>query len=325
MVSVREETAPKAPIIRRAQPADAEVCGRICYEAFTKLNNEFNFPPDFPSPEVAQGVLASMFGNPGFFCVVAEQDGRILGSNCMDERCAIAGIGPITVDPAAQNKTVGRQLMMAVMDRAAERRFAGVRLVQAAFHSRSMALYAKLGFDIREPLVVMQGPAIREVPSRICGASRCCRRCAGLQRPLPARSWPRPLRRIGRRYCGWTGAGGRARRKDHGVCIACWIFWTHCGREQCGVAGASRGCGCIRRAGNSGSDAQHRTLSLVPESGSARRRADDTDDRGLVQRACWRIPAFDLVLSIAGPRVVGQVSWIVRSCCKNRSHDAIRE
>ena len=121
MVSEREDTAPKAPVIRRAQPADAEVCGRICYDAFTKLNNEFNFPPDFPSPEVAQHVLASMFGNPGFFCVVAEQDGRILGSNCMDERCAIAGIGPITVDPAVQNNTVGRQLMMAVMDRAAER------------------------------------------------------------------------------------------------------------------------------------------------------------------------------------------------------------
>ena len=144
---------------------DAEVCGRICYEAFTTLNKKFNFPPDFPSPEVAQGVLSSMFGNPGFFCVVAEENGRILGSNCMDERSAIAGIGPITVDPAVQNKTVGRQLMMAAIDRAAERHFAGVRLVQAAFHSRSMALYAKLGFDIREPLVVMQGPAIGEVPS----------------------------------------------------------------------------------------------------------------------------------------------------------------
>jgi L-amino acid N-acyltransferase YncA len=164
VVSVRVETAPKVPVIRRAQPVDAEVCGRICYEAFTTLNNKFNFPPDFPSPVVAQGVLSSMFGNPGFFCVVAEEDGRLLGSNCMDERGAIAGIGPITVDPEVQNRTVGRQLMMAVMDRAAERRFAGVRLVQAAFHSRSMALYAKLGFDIREPLVVMQGPAIGEAP-----------------------------------------------------------------------------------------------------------------------------------------------------------------
>ena len=140
MVSARAEATPEVPILRRAQPADAEVCGRICYEAFTKLNNEFNFPPDFPSPEVAQGVLASMFGNPGFFCVVAEQDGGILGSNCMDERSPIAGIGPITVDPAVQNKTVGRQLMVAVMDRAAERRFAGVRLLQAAFHGRSMPI-----------------------------------------------------------------------------------------------------------------------------------------------------------------------------------------
>jgi predicted N-acetyltransferase YhbS len=165
VVSVRPESYFQMPNIRRAQPADAEVCGRICYQAFTTLNKKFNFPPDFPSPEVAQGVISSMFGDPGFFCVVAEEDGKILGSNCMDERSAIAGIGPITVDPAAQNMTVGRQLMMAAMDRAAERRFAGVRLVQAAFHSRSMALYAKLGFDIREPLVVMQGPAIGEIPS----------------------------------------------------------------------------------------------------------------------------------------------------------------
>jgi predicted N-acetyltransferase YhbS len=165
VVSVPEATAPKAAVIRRAQPADAEVCGSICYEAFTTLNKNFNFPPDFPSPEVAKGVMASVFSHAGFFCVVAEQDGRIVGSNCMDERCAIAGIGPITVDPTVQNNTVGRQLMAAVMDRAAERRFAGVRLVQAAFHSRSMALYAKLGFDIREPLVVMQGPAIHDVPA----------------------------------------------------------------------------------------------------------------------------------------------------------------
>jgi predicted N-acetyltransferase YhbS len=164
VVSVRPEATPEVPIIRRAQPADAEVCGRICYEAFTTVNKTFNFPPDFPSPEAGQGVLSFMFSHPGFFCVVAEQSGKILGSNCMDERAAIAGIGPITVDPAAQNKTMGRQLMVAVMDRAAERRFAGVRLVQAAFHSRSMALYAKLGFDIREPLVVMQGAAMGEVP-----------------------------------------------------------------------------------------------------------------------------------------------------------------
>lgn len=149
--------------IRRAEPGDVEACGRICYEAFTTLNQHHNFPPDFPSADVASEVMSFMFKHPGFFCVVAEQEGKIVGSNCMDERCVIAGIGPITVDPGAQDRGAGRQLMKAAMDRAAERRFAGVRLVQAAFHRRSMSLYAKLGFDIREPLAVMQGTPINEM------------------------------------------------------------------------------------------------------------------------------------------------------------------
>jgi hypothetical protein len=74
----------------------------------------------------------------------------------------IAGVGPITIDPAVQNRAAGRQLMQAVMGRAVERKFAGVRLVQAAYHSRSLSLYAKLGFVVREPLSCMQGPAIQE-------------------------------------------------------------------------------------------------------------------------------------------------------------------
>ena len=73
-----------------------------------------------------------MFSHPAFFCVVAEQNGKAIGSNCLDERTPIAGIGPITIDPAAQNRAVGRQLMQAVMTRATERKFAGIRLVQAA-------------------------------------------------------------------------------------------------------------------------------------------------------------------------------------------------
>jgi hypothetical protein len=47
--------------------------------------------------------------------------------------------------------------MEAVMRRAQEKLFAGVRLVQAAYHNRSLALYTKLGFDIREPLSTLQG------------------------------------------------------------------------------------------------------------------------------------------------------------------------
>jgi GNAT superfamily N-acetyltransferase len=151
-------------LIRRATPADAELCGRICFEAFGKLADRHNFAHDFPSPEIPIHVLSVMFSHPAFFCVVAEQGGKVIGSNCLDERTPIAGVGPITIDPAAQNRTAGRQLMQAVMTRAAERKFAGIRLVQAAYHNRSLSLYAKLGFVVREPLSCMQGPAIQKTP-----------------------------------------------------------------------------------------------------------------------------------------------------------------
>ena len=148
--------------IRRATPVDAEVCGKICYEAFFNISQKHNFPAEIPSPQHAAGFLSRLFGHPGVFCVVAEPDGKIVGSNCMDERTAIAGIGPITIDPSCQNRSVGRQLMKAVLERAEERQFKGVRLVQAGYHMRSLSLYTKLGFVVREPLACMFGPPLRQ-------------------------------------------------------------------------------------------------------------------------------------------------------------------
>jgi len=148
--------------IRQAKPEDVAPSAKICYDAFYKINSDHGFPPDLPSAEHAAGLMSLMFVHPGFYCVIAEQDGRIVGSNCMDERSPIAGIGPITVDPGAQNHGVGRGLMQAVLNRSRARNFPGVRLVQAAFHTRSLSLYSTLVFDAREPLSVMQGPAIKK-------------------------------------------------------------------------------------------------------------------------------------------------------------------
>jgi predicted N-acetyltransferase YhbS len=143
--------------LRPGTPADAPLCGPICYEAFKALAEQHNFPPDFPSPVVATALLAGLLAHPDFYAVVAELDGRVVGSNFVDERAIIAGIGPITVDPAVQNRAVGRQLMQHVLVRVAQRRCPGVRLVQAAYHNRSLALYTRLGFVAREPLSTMQG------------------------------------------------------------------------------------------------------------------------------------------------------------------------
>ena len=124
--------------------------------------------------------------------IVAELDGRIVGSTVLDERSTIVGLGPITVDPAVQNRTIGRQLMQAALQRAAERQAPGVRLVHAAYHTRALALYATLGFEVREPLVTLQGPplavqipgyAVRQATQRdLDGCDALCRRVHGHDR-----------------------------------------------------------------------------------------------------------------------------------------------
>jgi len=145
--------------LRPGTREDAAACGVIDFEAFKSISTEHNFPWDFPSVEIATAVVTAMLANPGFYCVVAEADGKVAGSNFLDERNPISGVGPITVDPAVQNQTIGRQLMLAVMERSAHRGFAGIRLVQAAYHNRSLCLYTKIGFETREPLSKMFGPA----------------------------------------------------------------------------------------------------------------------------------------------------------------------
>ena len=123
------------------------------------------FPQTFPRRQVAVAIFASRLAHPGYHVIVAELDGRIVGSNVLDERSTMVGVGPIMVDPTIQNRTIGRQLMQAALQRVAERRCPGVQLVQAAYHSRSLCLYSTLGFEVREPLVNLQGlPLALSIP-----------------------------------------------------------------------------------------------------------------------------------------------------------------
>src|SRR5688572_9979321 len=146
-----------AVTLRPPSAADAEACGRIVYEAFRGIAGRHNFPPDFPSAAVAAGFVESFIRDPAVFGVVAESGGRVVGSNFLTEFDEIRAVGPITVDPAFQAHGVGRRLMEAVTDRARGRGAGGVRLVQDAFNTASMSLYASLGFEAKEPLALVQG------------------------------------------------------------------------------------------------------------------------------------------------------------------------
>ncbi len=144
-------------ILRQGKPEDAAATGKICYEAFKTIAGNHNFPKDFPSVEAAAGLTGMLLSRPDVYSVVAEIDDKIAGSNFLWKDVDVAGIGPITVNPEVQNSTVGRMLMDDVLRHADETGFRSVRLVQAAYHNRSLALYTKLGFDTVEPLSTIQG------------------------------------------------------------------------------------------------------------------------------------------------------------------------
>jgi predicted N-acetyltransferase YhbS len=183
--------------IRRAEAADAAQCGAILYTAFQRLADEHRFARDFPSVEVATGLVSMLLATPGFYGIVAEENGRIVGSNFADHRSPIAGIGPISIDPEAQNRGIGRKLMQSAIDHFAAANVPGIRLVQAAYHNRSLCLYTRLGFQTREPLSVMQGPALNKkfpgydlrpaMEADIADCNLLCRRVHGFERGVELR------------------------------------------------------------------------------------------------------------------------------------------
>jgi GNAT superfamily N-acetyltransferase len=145
---------------RQGRREDAETCGAVFHEAFKHIAEQHNFPVDFPERQTGVSILTMLLSRDDIYSVIAERDGVIVGSNFLWESDAIAGVGPITVTPSVQNGSIGRRLMEQVLERARSKGFVGVRLVQSAYHNRSLSLYTKLGFDVREPLSVMQGPAL---------------------------------------------------------------------------------------------------------------------------------------------------------------------
>ncbi len=179
-----------AVLLREPQPEDAEAIAEIVFNAFGQIHDHHRFQRDFPELAMAQGLIGAWIGHPKVWGVVAEVDGQIVGSNFLDERDEISGVGPITIDPESQNAGVGRKLMDAVLERGRDAR--GIRLLQDAFHMRSLSLYEKLGFRVTDGCVVMSGEPTAQPASEMevrplseddleeCG--RLCERVHGFAR-----------------------------------------------------------------------------------------------------------------------------------------------
>jgi GNAT superfamily N-acetyltransferase len=155
MASAASTTAGKKVTLRPAEAGDTDELARICFEAFGGIHDYHRFPRDFPALEAALGLMSMWIPHPKVWGVVAESDGKVVGSNFLDERDSIPGVGPITVDPEGQNTGVGRRLMEAVIERGKDA--PGIRLVQDGFHMRSLSLYTSLGFDVTASCILVSG------------------------------------------------------------------------------------------------------------------------------------------------------------------------
>lgn len=153
--------------IRPVQAADIRRCGEIMYLAFKTIAEQHNFPPDFPNADVTSDVLGMLNGAPVFDGFVLEAGGSISGSIFVSRRSSVGGISIVTVDPESQNRSIGRQLMQAGMSHLSDEGHTRQQLIQAGYHSRSLCLYAKLGFIATELLSTMVGePTINSIPGR---------------------------------------------------------------------------------------------------------------------------------------------------------------
>ena len=165
-ISLLGQTLPVPPggpsiTIRRAKQEDAPVCGRICFDAFYGISTKHGFPPDWPSPDVAIGLLSTMFSHRSSTAWWRSETGAWW-------EATVSMSGPYSrygIEHSRSEHAGSRcrpEIDGSGTRPGPERNFPGVRLLQSMFHNRSLAMYSRLGFDAREPVSVMQGPPLRK-------------------------------------------------------------------------------------------------------------------------------------------------------------------
>lgn len=147
-------------LLRPITTADVPVCGRICYEAFSGAAAQHGFPVDWRSEDMAVKVIEARVAHALSYGVVAQVEGRVVGSAFLKEYRPFGPIGPVTVSPRVQGGGVGRMMMEHLLERGRALGLAGTRLVQAAYNPLSLSLYVRLGFEVREFLVCLHGNPI---------------------------------------------------------------------------------------------------------------------------------------------------------------------
>jgi predicted N-acetyltransferase YhbS len=167
MTSTPSPAASGQVTVRRIEPGDVKACAQICFNAFADVADRHRFPRDFPALEAAERMIGMWVTSPAVVGLVAEIDGRLVGSIFLHEHDEARGLGPCTVAPEGQNARVGRKLMAASIEIAKSHGARSIRGVEDSYNMVSNALYASFEMDLKETLALMSGKLRSSPPAGV--------------------------------------------------------------------------------------------------------------------------------------------------------------
>jgi len=125
-------------LIREMTKEDIPRVGEILYEGFSAVATEYGYTSNINSAEEGRRLAWALFHHGPSERLVAEAENRVIGSTCLNLRGDFAGLGPTVVDPHSKNKTIGRELIRAVLEKAEPSR--GSRTIVEAFNPAIFSL-----------------------------------------------------------------------------------------------------------------------------------------------------------------------------------------
>lgn len=165
------------PRVRRLLASEVPDIARIFRAAFNEIYERRGYGPIVVDESVGRVIAETYLDHDPEHCFVVEVEGRLAGSGFLHPRGEVAGIGPVTIDPAMQGQGLGRLLVSELCRRADELGIPSLRLIQDAFNENSYALYASLGFLPRGVL------ARASFPAKPCGRPRVIRAAGKVDLP----------------------------------------------------------------------------------------------------------------------------------------------
>jgi len=144
--------------LRPAEERDVERAGDVNFLAFYQVALAHGLPPVVSTPAESRRYMRYLLEFDPLGGVVAEEEGDVVGVGWLHPRGAVATIGPLAVEPAAQGRGVGRRLLERLVE-VAGKGVPQVRLVQESYNTVSLGLYLSAGFRVVAPLLELELPA----------------------------------------------------------------------------------------------------------------------------------------------------------------------